>query len=101
MCDGSKRCSSGGAYSSGSGGSVDNIGFAIPIDKAEDSLKELMNLPTREKVDPSEASYLGIEGETITPLPPVLQRRIIGAVRLVNEFPVAVAAVRVCSNHLT
>lgn len=52
--------------SSGSGGSVDNIGFAIPIDKAEDSLKELMNLPTREKVDPSEASYLGIEGETIT-----------------------------------
>ena len=52
--------------SSGSGGSVDNIGFAIPIDKSEDSLKELMNLPTREKVDPSEASYLGIEGETIT-----------------------------------
>lgn len=52
--------------SSGSGGSVDNIGFAIPIDKAEDSLKKLMNLPTREKVDPSEASYLGIEGETIT-----------------------------------
>ena len=52
--------------SSGSGGSVDNIGFAIPIDKAEDSLKELMNLPTREKVDPSEVSYLGIEGETIT-----------------------------------
>ena len=52
--------------SSGSGGSVDNIGFAIPIDKAEDSLKELMNLPTREKVDPSETSYLGIEGETIT-----------------------------------
>ena len=52
--------------SSGSGGSVDNIGFAIPIDKAEDSLKELMNLPTRKKVDPSEASYLGIEGETIT-----------------------------------
>ena len=45
---------------------MDNIGFAIPIDKAEDSLKELMNLPTREKVDPSEASYLGIEGETIT-----------------------------------
>ena len=51
--------------SSGSGGSVDNIGFAIPIDKAG-QLKELMNLPTREKVDPSEASYLGIEGETIT-----------------------------------
>ena len=64
--------------SSGSGGSVDNIGFAIPIDKAEDSLKELMNLPTREKVDPSEASYLGIEGETITQdkelFHPMLQR---------------------------
>ena len=53
--------------SSGSGGSVDNIGFAIPIDKAEDSLKELMNLPTREKVDPSEASYLGIEGGRPSP----------------------------------
>ena len=48
------------------GGSVDNIGFAIPIDKAESSLKELMNLPTREKVDSSEASYLGIEGESVT-----------------------------------
>ena len=31
------------------GSSVDNIGFAIPIDKAEESLKDLMNLPTREK----------------------------------------------------
>lgn len=49
-----------------SGGSVDNIGFAIPIDKAESSLKELMNLPTREKVDSSKASYLGIEGATVT-----------------------------------
>ena len=25
-----------------------------------------MNLPTREKVDSDEASYLGIEGETVT-----------------------------------
>lgn len=50
-----------------SGGSVDNIGFAIPIDKAESSLKEMMNLPTREKVDTSQASYLGIEGESVTP----------------------------------
>ena len=49
-----------------SGGSVDNIGFAIPIDKAESSLKELMNLPTREKVGASQASYLGIEGESVT-----------------------------------
>lgn len=48
-----------------SGASVDNIGFAIPIDKAEQSLQELMNLPTREKVDSSEASYLGISGESV------------------------------------
>lgn len=44
------------------GSSVDNIGFAIPIDKAEESLQDLMNLPTREKVDESQASYLGIQG---------------------------------------
>lgn len=48
-----------------SGASVDNIGFAIPIDKAEKSLQELMNLPTREKVDSSEASYIGISGESV------------------------------------
>ena len=44
---------------------MDNIGFAIPIDKAEQSLQELMNLPTREKVDSSEASYIGISGESV------------------------------------
>ena len=48
------------------GSSVDNIGFAIPIDKAEESLKDLMNLPTREKVDASQASYLGIQGGSVT-----------------------------------
>ena len=48
------------------GSSVDNIGFAIPIDKAETSLKELMNLTTREKVDESQASYLGIQGQTVS-----------------------------------
>ena len=48
------------------GGSVDNIGFAIPIDKAESSLKDLMNLPTKEKVDSDKASWLGIEGESVT-----------------------------------
>lgn len=48
------------------GVSVDNMGFAIPINKAEESLKDLMNLPTREKVDASEASYLGISGESVT-----------------------------------
>ena len=46
--------------------SVDNMGFAIPIDKAEDSLKELMSLPTRDKVDASHASALGIEGQSVT-----------------------------------
>ena len=48
------------------GSSVDNIGFAIPIDKAEESLKDLMNLPTKEKVDESQASYLGIQGNSVT-----------------------------------
>ena len=48
------------------GSSVDNIGFAIPIDKAESSIKDLMNLPTREKVDESKASYLGIQGSSVT-----------------------------------
>ena len=48
------------------GSSVDNIGFAIPIDKAESSIKDLMNLPTREKVDESQASYLGIQGSSVT-----------------------------------
>ena len=46
--------------------SVDNMGFAIPIDKAEDSLKELMSLPTRDKVDASHASALGIEAQSVT-----------------------------------
>ena len=52
--------------SSSTGTSVDNIGFAIPIDKAETSLKQLMNLTTREKVDESQASYLGIEGQDVS-----------------------------------
>ncbi len=49
-----------------SGTTVDGIGFAIPINKAEDSLQDLMSLPTREKVDESEASYLGISGEDVS-----------------------------------
>ena len=52
--------------SSSTGTSVDNIGFAIPIDKAETSLKQLMNLTTREKVDASQASYLGIAGQDVS-----------------------------------
>ena len=49
-----------------SGTTVDGIGFAIPINKAENSLKDLMSLPTREKVDESQASYIGITGEDVS-----------------------------------
>lgn len=52
--------------STSDGASVDNIGFAIPIDKAEESLQELMNLTTREKVDDSQAAYLGIRGGDVS-----------------------------------
>ena len=52
--------------STSTGAAVDNIGFAIPIDKAEESLQQLMNLKTREKVDASQASYLGIRGEDVS-----------------------------------
>ncbi len=50
-----------------SGTTVDGIGFAIPINKAKESLQNLMNQTTREKVDESQASYLGIQaGDIIT-----------------------------------
>lgn len=52
--------------SSSSGASVDNVGFAIPIDKAEESLQQLMSLETREKVSEDQASYLGIQGSDVT-----------------------------------
>ena len=52
--------------STSTGAAVDNIGFAIPIDKAEESLQQLMNLKTREKVDASQASYLGIRGSDVS-----------------------------------
>ncbi|HJD46087.1 MAG TPA: trypsin-like peptidase domain-containing protein [Candidatus Mediterraneibacter norfolkensis] len=53
--------------SSGSNGaSVDNIGFAIPIDKAQSSLQDMMNQETREKVDEADASYLGIQGSDVS-----------------------------------
>lgn len=52
--------------SSSSGASVDNIGFAIPIDKAQESLQEMMNMETREKVDESQASYIGIQGSDVS-----------------------------------
>lgn len=49
-----------------SGTTVDNIGFAIPINKAETSLQDLMTLETREKVSEDQASYLGIQGASVT-----------------------------------
>lgn len=49
-----------------SGTTVDNIGFAIPINKAETSLQDLMTLETRQKVSEEQASYLGIEGASVT-----------------------------------
>lgn len=49
-----------------SGTTVDGIGFAIPINKAEESLQSLMNQTTREKVDESQASYMGIQGTDVS-----------------------------------
>lgn len=40
---------------------VEGMGYAIPISKAQPILEDLMNRQTRDKVDSSEASYLGIE----------------------------------------
>ena len=56
------------AKSSGSstGASVDNIGFAIPIDKAQGSLQDMMNMETRAKVDADQASYIGIRGSDVS-----------------------------------
>ena len=52
--------------SASNGASVDNIGFAIPIDKAQSSLQDMMNQKTREKVDEDQASYLGIQGSDVS-----------------------------------
>ena len=52
--------------STSSGASVDNVGFAIPIDKAQSSLQEMMNQETRQKVDEDQASYLGIQGSDVS-----------------------------------
>lgn len=49
-----------------SGTTVDNIGFAIPINKAQESLQNLMNQETREKVRGDQASYIGIQGASVS-----------------------------------
>lgn len=40
---------------------VEGMGYAIPISKAQPILEDLMSRETRDKVDSSEASYLGID----------------------------------------
>ena len=40
--------------------SVDNVGYSIPIAKAEPILKKMMNLKTREKSSEADRGYLGI-----------------------------------------
>ena len=45
---------------------MDNVGFAIPINKAQESLQQLMTLETREKVSEDQASYIGITGQDVS-----------------------------------
>lgn len=46
--------------------SVEGMGFAIPLAKAEPILQNLMSLQTRNKVDESDASYIGITGKNVS-----------------------------------
>ena len=43
-----------------SGVTVDNVGYAIPMSKAQPILEELMNQTTREKYSEEEQGYLGV-----------------------------------------
>lgn len=52
--------------SSGSGASVDNMGYAIPISQAKPIIDELMNKVTRSKVAEEERGYIGIRGNSVT-----------------------------------
>lgn len=52
--------------SSGSGTSVDNMGYAIPISQAKPIIDELMNKETRTKVEEADRGYLGIRGNSVT-----------------------------------
>lgn len=45
---------------------VEGMGYAIPISEALPILEDLMNRETKEKVDESDASYLGITGTNVT-----------------------------------
>ena len=44
---------------------VEGMGYAIPISKAEPILNKLMNKADRQKVDDSQASYLGVSVKTM------------------------------------
>lgn len=46
--------------------SVEGMGFAIPLAKAEPILQNLMSLQTRSKVEDSDASYIGITGKNVS-----------------------------------
>lgn len=45
---------------------IEGMGYAIPIDAANEIVEGLMNLITREKVDAKDAGYLGISGFSVT-----------------------------------
>jgi serine protease Do len=45
--------------------SVEGMGYAIPISKAQDIINDLMNKHTRVAVDEKEQGYLGIQGNNI------------------------------------
>ena len=86
------------AKSSGSstGASVDNIGFAIPIDKAQGSLQDMMNMETRAKVEADQASYIGIRGSDVSAEAIELYNVPAGAVvvEVVENGPAAKAGIR-------
>ena len=46
--------------------SVEGMGFAIPLAKAEPILQNLMSIQTRSKVDDNDASYIGITGKNVS-----------------------------------
>lgn len=48
------------------GTSVEGMGYAIPISRAEPIIQNLMNQETRSRVDSSNQGYLGISGVSVT-----------------------------------
>ncbi|MEE8836822.1 MAG: trypsin-like peptidase domain-containing protein [Eubacteriales bacterium] len=52
--------------STSTGETVDNMGYAIPLSKAQPILENLMNQETREKYSDSERGYLGVTTTDVT-----------------------------------